>query len=150
MLHWSFDGLILDSILSQTNLLSLVELIIGLIILWIIVSIPAYLAGKVVTGGRSTFGEAMVATLFGPIVYAVTLFVVDFFLAALIGGGIAYVLALILAFIAWIWVYKASFRTSWLGGLGIAILTVIVFWILSIILSHLFPSIAPTQYFPSF
>jgi hypothetical protein len=142
--------LILDSILSQKNLLSLVVLIIGLIILWIIVSIPAYLAGKVVTGGRSTFGEAMLATLFGPIVYAITLFVVDFLLGAIIGTGIAYVFALILAFVAWVWVFKASFRTSWLGGLGIAILSVIVFWILSIILGFLFRSIIPAHYFPNF
>jgi hypothetical protein len=141
--------LILDSILSQTDLVGLVVLIIGLIILWIIVSIPVYLAGKVVTGGRSTFGEAMLATLFGPIVYAVTLFVVDFFLGAIIGGA-ASLIALILAFIAWVWVFKASFRTGWLGGLGIAILSVIVFWILSIILGFLFGSITTTHYFPSF
>jgi hypothetical protein len=120
-----------------------------LIILWIIVSIPAYLAGKVVTGGRSTFGEAMIATLFGPIVYAIALFVADFFLSAII-GGIAYVLALILAFIAWVWVFKASFRTSWLSGLAIAILSVIVFWILSIILGFLFGAIIPAHYFPNF
>jgi hypothetical protein len=120
-----------------------------LIILWIIVSIPAYLAGKVVTSGKSTFGEAMVATLFGPIVYAVTLIVVDYFLGAII-GGVAYVFALILAFIAWVWVFKASFRTGWLAGLGIAIITVIVFWILSIILSFLFGPITPVHYFPSF
>jgi len=142
--------LILDSILSQTNLLSLVLLIIGLIILWIIVSIPAYLAGKVVTGGRSTFGEAMIATLFGPIVYVITLFIVDFLLGAITGSSIAYVLALILAFIAWVWVYKASFRTSWLGGLAIAILVVIAFWILSIILGFLFGPIIPAHYFPNF
>lgn len=141
--------LILDSILSQTDLVSLVVLIIGLIILWIIVSIPAYLAGKVVTSGRSTFGEAMLATLFGPIVYAVTLFVVDYFLGAIIGGS-ASVIALILAFIAWVWVFKASFKTGWLGGLGIAIISVIVFWILSIILGWLFGSITPVQYFPRF
>jgi len=141
--------LILDSILSQTDLVSLVVLIVGLIILWIIVSIPAYLAGKVVTSGRSTFGEAMVATLFGPIVYAVTLFVADYFLGAII-GGIAYVFALILAFIAWVWVFKASFRTGWLAGLGIAIITVIVFWILSIILGFVFGPITPVHYFPSF
>jgi hypothetical protein len=142
--------LILDSILSQTNLLGLVLLIIGLIILWIIVSIPAYLAGKVVTSGRSTFGEAMIATLFGPIVYVITLFVVDFLLGAITGSSIAYVLALILAFIAWVWVYKASFRTSWLGGLAIAILVVIAFWILSIILGFLFGPIIPAHYFPNF
>jgi hypothetical protein len=141
--------LILDSILSQTDLVSLVVLIIGLIILWIIVSIPAYLAGKVVTSGRSTFGEAMLATLFGPIVYAVTLIVVDYFLGAIIGGA-ASVIALILAFIAWVWVFKASFKTGWLGGLGIAIISLIVFWILSIILGFLFGSITPVQYFPRF
>jgi hypothetical protein len=139
---------ILDSLLSQTNLVNLVEVIIGLVILWIIVSIPAYLAGKIVTAGRSTFGEAMLATLFGPIVYAITLVVVNSFLTAII-GGIAFTLALILAFIAWIWVFKASFRTGWLGGLGIALLTLIVFAILSIIVGSLFRSIIPPQYFPS-
>jgi len=139
--------LILDSILGQTDLFGLALLIVGLIILWIIVSIPAYLAGKFVTGGRSTFGEAMLATLFGPIVYAVTLFVVDFLLGAII-GTYAYVFALILAFIAWVWVFKASFRTGWLGGLAIAILSIIVFAILSIILGFLFRSIIPAQYFP--
>ena len=36
------------------TLLSLIAIIIGLVILWIIVSIPVYLAGKIVTGGRST------------------------------------------------------------------------------------------------
>jgi hypothetical protein len=141
--------LILDSILSQTDLVSLIVLIISLIILWVIVSIPVYLAGKVVTSGRSTFGEAMLATLFGPIIYAITLFVADTFLGAIIGGA-ASVIALILAFIAWVWVFKASFKTGWLGGLGIAILSVIVFWILSIILGFLFGSITPVQYFPRF
>jgi hypothetical protein len=140
--------LTLASLLSQTNLLNLVSLIIGLVILWIIVSIPAYLAGKIVTAGRSTFGEAMLATLFGPIVYAVTLFVVNTFLETII-GGVAFTLAFILAFIAWVWVFKASFRTGWLAGLGIAILTLIVFTILEIIVGSLFRSIIPPQYFPS-
>lgn len=59
--------------------------IIGLAILWIVISIPAWVAGKTITGGKSTFGDAMVATLFGPIIYIVTLIAVDFFLEALIG-----------------------------------------------------------------
>ena len=103
------------------TLTSLLVTIIGLIILWIIVSIPVWLAGKAVTGGKATFGDAMIATLFGPIVYAITIFVVGYFLGAAIGSS-AYIIALILALIAWIWVYKASFRTSWLGGIAIAIL----------------------------
>ena len=64
------------------TLTSLLVTIIGLIILWIIVSIPVWLAGKAVTGGKATFGEAMIATLFGPIVYAVTLFIVRYVLGA--------------------------------------------------------------------
>jgi len=56
---------------SGITLLDLLILIVGLVILWIIVSIPVYIAGKIVTAGKSTFGEAMLATLFGPIVYVI-------------------------------------------------------------------------------
>ena len=121
--------------------------VIGLFILWVFISIPAWLAGKAITGGRSTFGDAMVATLVGPIVYFVILIAVDFSLGALIGSG-AFVIALILAFIAWIWVYKASFRTGWLGGIAIAILAVIIFAIISIVLGALFGLAVPAHFFP--
>ena len=127
--------------------MSLLVTIIGLIILWIIVSIPVWLAGKAVTGGKATFGDAMIATLFGPIVYAVTLIIVDYFLGALIGST-AYIIALILAFIAWIWVYKASFKTGWLGGIAIAILAVIIFVVISIILGAVFGLVVPAPFFP--
>ena len=129
------------------TLTSLLVTIIGLIILWIIVSIPVWLAGKAVTGGKATFGEAMIATLFGPIVYAVTLIIVGYFLGALIGST-AYIIALILALIAWIWVYKASFRTGWLGGIAIAILAWIIFVVISIIFGALFGVVVPGTFFP--
>ena len=134
-------------IIGNMTLMSLLVTIIGLIILWIIVSIPVWLAGKTVTGGKATFGEAMIATLFGPIVYAVTLIIVDYFLGALIGST-AYIIALILAFIAWIWVYKASFKTGWLGGIAIAILAVIIFFVISIILGAVFGLVVPAPFFP--
>jgi hypothetical protein len=129
------------------TLTGLLVTIIGLIILWIVVSIPVWIASKAVTDGKGTFGEAMLATLFGPIVYAVTLILVDFFLGALIGSS-AYIIALILAFVAWIWVYKASFKTGWLGGIGIAILAVIIFAVISIVLGALFGLIVPAPFFP--
>ena len=129
------------------TLTSLLLTIIGLVILWIVVSIPVWLAGKAVTGGKATFGEAMIATLFGPIVYAITLIIVDYFLGALIGST-AYIIALILAFVAWIWVYKASFKTGWLGGVAIAILAVIIFAVISIVLGALFGLIVPAPFFP--
>jgi hypothetical protein len=127
------------------TLTSLLVTIVGLIILWIIVSIPVWLAGKAVTGGKATFGEALLATLFGPIVYAVTLFIVGYFLGA---GSTAYVIALILALVAWIWVYKASFRTGWLGGIAIAILAWIIFVVVSIIFGALFGVVVPGTFFP--
>jgi len=134
-------------IVGNMTLMSLLVTIIGLIILWIIVSIPVWLAGKAVTGGKATFGDAMIATLFGPIVYAVTLIIVDYFLGALIGST-AYIIALILALIAWIWVYKASFKTGWLAGIGIAILAWIIFVVISIIFGALFGIVVPGTFFP--
>ena len=134
-------------IIENMTLTSLLVTIVGLIILWIVVSIPVWLAGKAVTGGKATFGDAMIATLFGPIVYAVTLILVDFFLGALIGSA-AYIIALILAFVAWIWVYKASFKTGWLGGIAIAILAVIIFAVISIVLGAIFGLVVPAPFFP--
>ncbi len=134
-------------IIGNMTLTSLLVTIIGLIILWIVVSVPVWIAGKAVTGGKGTFGEAMLATLFGPVVYAVTLILVDFFLGSLIGSS-AYIIALILAFVAWIWVYKASFKTGWLGGIAIAILAVVVFAVISIVLGALFGLIVPAPFFP--
>jgi hypothetical protein len=134
-------------IFGNMTLTSLLVTIIGLIILWIVVSIPVWMAGKAITGGKGTFGEAMLATLFGPIVYVVTLILVDFFLGSFIGSS-AYLIGLILAFIAWIWVYKASFKTGWLGGIAIAILAVILFAVISIVLGALFGLIVPAPFFP--
>jgi hypothetical protein len=133
--------------LGSLTVMSLLVTILGLVILWIVISVPAWMAGKAITGGKSTFGDSMVATLFGPIVYVVTLIAVDFFLGKVIGSG-AFVIALLLAFIAWIWVYKSSFGTGWLGGIGIALLAVLVFAVLSVILGALFGLVVPASYFP--
>ncbi len=129
--------------------LTIAAIVVGLIIMWIIVSIPIYIAGKVVTAGKSTLGDAMIATLFGPIVYVVTLFVVDYFLSGLIGGN-AYIVALILAFIAWLWVFKSSFKTGLLGAFALAVLAIFVFVILSLLISTLLGIFIPAPFFPHF
>ena len=121
--------------------------IVGLIVLWIIISIPVWLAGKVATGGRGTFGEALLATLAGPIVYVVVSFLVDLFLGALIGST-ALVFGFVLALIAWIWVFKASFKTGWLKAVLIAILAWVIFIFLSILVGTLFGIIYPAPFFP--
>jgi drug/metabolite transporter (DMT)-like permease len=89
----------------------------------------------------------MVATLFGPIVYVVILVVLDYFLGATIGSW-GFIIALLLAFIGWIWVYKASFDTGWLGGLGIAVLAIVIFAVASVILGALFGIVVPASLFP--
>ncbi len=133
--------------IGDISLLSLVVLAVGLIILWVIVSIPVYIAGKVVTAGESTLGDAMIATLFGPIVYVVTLFAVQFLLGEFIASG-AYIWALIIAFIAWVGVFKASFKTSWLGALAIALLAILVFAGLSFLFGALLGVMVPAPFFP--
>ena len=125
------------------TVLNLIEIIIGLVILWIIVSIPVYLAGKIVTGGRSTFGEAMAATVLGPLVYFIVSVGVSYFLEGILGGA-AITLGFILAFVAWVWVYKKTFRTGWLGGLAIAILAILVFLLFYVIIGDILGKVIPS------
>ena len=117
--------------------------IVGLIILWIIVSIPVWLAGKAVTEGKATFGDALLASLAGPIVYFVVVFLVGYFL-----GAPALIFGYILALIAWVWVFKASFQTGWLRAILIAILAWVIFVVLSIIIGTLFGLVYPAPFFP--
>jgi hypothetical protein len=127
----------------DVSFLGILYTIIGLIILWIIVSIPVWLAGKAVTGGKATFGDALLATLAGPIVYFIVVFLVGYFL-----GASALIFGYILALIAWIWVFKASFHTGWLRAILIAILAWIIFVVLSIIIGALFGLVYPAPFFP--
>ncbi len=132
----------------ELSVSNIVFTIISLIILWILVSIPVWLAGKALTGGKATFGDALLATLAGPIVYFVVTFIVDFFLSAVIGSS-AFVFGYILALIAWVWVYKASFETGWLKAILIAILAWIIFVALSVIVGALFGVAYPSPFFPT-
>lgn len=128
------------------TLMGLLILVVGLVILWIIVSIPVYVAGKLVTSGRGGFGDAMLATLGGAFAYVVVFYAGTFFLSFIISPTIALVLSFILALIVWIAVYAAAFDTSWLGGLAIAIVGWAVLVILDIILVALFGVTFPKFY----
>lgn len=108
------------------------------ILMWIIVSIPVYIAAKIIKGGKASLGQAMLATLLGPIVFGFVRIVAMFFLEFL-GVSQAALLALILAFIFWLWVYKASFNTGWLQAFGIALLAVAFLIVISLIIGILIP-----------
>ena len=135
-------------IIGDLSLVGILVFVAGLIILWLIVSIPVYLAGKIVTAGEASFGDAMVATLFGPIVYVVTLFVSNFLLSALIGLMAAYFWALIIAFVGWVGIFKVSFKTGWLQGLAIALLAVLIFALMSILFGSFLGLTVPAPFFP--
>jgi hypothetical protein len=107
--------------------------LIGLIVLWIVVSIPVYFAGRAIKGRSAGFGQAMGATLGGVVVYYVIYFAVAFFLGAVIGPS-ADVLALILGLVAWLAVFRGAFHTTWLGAIGIVVIAWLILLVLDFIL----------------
>lgn len=130
-------------------------LLAGLLILWIAVSIPVWLAAKVMTLGKARFTRAMLVTAVGPVIYAIVLLISSFALSITVGQQfLVAALSFILAFIAWIGVFKVGFYTGWLRALGIALLATIVFIVIGAIvtlaLQALVPSTPPITPFPSF
>jgi hypothetical protein len=120
------------------------SVIIGLLVLWIIVSIPVWIAAKILTVGRVKFSRAMLVTALGPIVYAIVFFILAALLTAIVGDPtVPVIIGFIAAFIAWIGVFKKGFDTGWLRALGIAILAIIVFALIGFIISLLIQSIVP-------
>ncbi len=125
-------------------LVTVLAVLIGLIVLWILVSIPVWIAAKVLTLGRAKFTRAMLVTAIGPIIYAVVLFVSTVVLSLAFGENTWLgALAFIIAFIAWIGVFKKGFDTGWLRALGIAILATVVFVVLGIVITLVMQLIAP-------
>ena len=118
--------------------------IIGLLVLWIIVSIPVWVAAKILAMGRVSFSRAMLVTALGPIVSAVVFFIFAALLTAIVGDPtLPVIIGLIVAFVAWIGVFKRGFHTGWLRALGIAILAIIVFAVIGLIVSLLMQVIVP-------
>jgi hypothetical protein len=118
--------------------------IIGLLVLWIIVSIPVWVAAKILAMGRVSFSRAMLVTALGPIVSVVVFFIFAALLTAIVGDPtLPVIIGLIVAFVAWIGVFKRGFHTGWLRALGIAMLAVILFAVIGLIVSLLMQVIVP-------
>ena len=111
--------------------------IVGLAVLWVVVSVPVYFAAKLVKGERAGFGDALGATLGGIIVYWIVFLVVAYALGAVIGPS-AEVFALILGVLAWLAVFRKTFRTSWFGAVGIVVLAWLILIVLDVILVAIF------------
>ncbi len=120
------------------------SVIIGLLVLWIIVSIPVWIAAKILTRGRVKFSRAMLVTALGPIIYAIVFFLFAALLTAIVGDStVPIITGFIVAFIAWIGVFKKGFDTGWLRALGIAILAIIAFAVIGLLISFLIQLIVP-------
>jgi hypothetical protein len=124
----------------------IITLLILLVAVWAVLSLPVYIAAKMVTSGRASFLAAMGATLLGPIVYAITIFIASILLGAFTGFATT-PLALIIAFIAWLAVYKSVFNTGWFGAFLIAILAAIVFAVVSLLIANILGPATPAGFF---
>lgn len=121
-----------------------VTVIIALLILWIIVSIPVWVAAKILTVGRVKFSRAMLVTAVGPLIYAIVFFISATVLSSAIGDlTLPIIIGFIIAFIAWIWVFKRGFHTGWIRALGIAILAIVIFAAIGVLISLVIQAIVP-------
>ena len=147
--------LAIASALNALPTWSIFALLLGLLILWIKVSIPVWIAAKILTVGKARFTRAMLVTAVGPIIYAAVFIISGAVLAVTVGEQFAVAaLSFIIAFIAWIGVFKWGFETGWLRALGIAILATALFIVLGIIitiaLQAVVPDVPPITPFPTF
>jgi hypothetical protein len=86
----------------------------------------------------------MLVTALGPITYAVVFFISAALLAAIVRDPtLPLVIGFVVAFIAWIGIFKIGFDTGWLRALGIAFLAIIVFAVIGFIISFLIQLIVP-------
>lgn len=148
--------MLLDQLLLQADVvIAAIVVFFGLLIMWIIVSVPVYLAAKLVTLGKARFTRAMIVTAVGPVIYGIVFFLSNAALSATLGQQfLIAAISFILAFIAWIGVFKLGFDTGWVRALAIAFVAVIVFVIIGAIvtagLHAIVPSAPPITPFPSF
>jgi hypothetical protein len=138
--------LLLQELLFQATEIATIAaaVIVGLIALWIIVTVPVWIAAKILTLGKARFTRAMLVTAVGPIVYAIVFFVSAAVLTIALGDPVLpAVIAFIIAFIAWIGVFKKGFDTGWLRALAIAILAIVVFAIIGAIITLIMQAVVP-------
>jgi hypothetical protein len=120
------------------TLAGLLVLVVALVILWMVISIPVYAAGKLVTAGKGTFGDAMSATLGGALAYILVLWGGSILLTVIVSPALAVALSFVLALFVWIAVYSASFDTGLLGGIAIAVVGWAVLVVMDLFLINVF------------
>ncbi|PWU80044.1 MAG: hypothetical protein DLM72_14260 [Candidatus Nitrosopolaris wilkensis] len=79
----------------------------------------------------------MLVTAAGPILYALVLIISTSLISFVIGNQSATItsLGLIIAFVAWIYVFKRGFETGWIKAVGIALFAIVLFVFMSIVIA---------------
>ena len=121
----------------------IIPLVLSLIGLWVITSLPVYISARSLTRNRVGFGQAMGATLLGPLAYASVFFISNIILNLTISDPSFMLLAFILSVLAWLATFKVIFRTGWLVTIGIVVLAIIVFVIGAVVLGFIFFTLMP-------
>ena len=114
----------------EALLITIIVLLIG----WVIISIPLWLAAKVMTGGKATIGAAMLGTLLGVLVFAFIYFLTFVVSSTFVSQATAGAVSLFFGFLAFLALYKGLFNVGWIGALAIAILAVIFTAIVAVII----------------
>lgn len=130
----------MSSLALSAGLASVIGIILTIIIAWIVISIPLYLAGKLISGKHTTFGRAMLAAIVAPVVTLFFFFLVTVGLTLFL-GPFALIIGGIVAIGVLSYVYASIFDTSLFGGFGIAILGTIITYIMTLIVAALMVSL---------
>jgi len=125
------------------DLASIIIAITSLVIIWAIVSIPVWISAKIFLSRRASFGRAMLVTAVGPIVYAVVLIISTTIMS--LGNRLSLItsLGVVLAFLAWIYVFKRGFETGWIRATAIAIVAILVFVVIGVAIGSFTHLIVP-------
>ncbi|ABP94752.1 MULTISPECIES: hypothetical protein [Metallosphaera] len=106
-------------------LIGILIFILSLIIAWVIASVPVWLSAKLFSS-KASLGKAMVATFVG---------ILAFLILDRLISPFSHLIALIVGFIAVLWVFKTIFDVGWLSSLGIAIVAFVITMIILVILA---------------
>ena len=130
----NFVPLFLSSKLGAVvSIAGILILLVGFILAWIVSAFFVWVAAKIVTGKRATFGRALLAALLGPIVFEIFYFIFAVGLSVVIGPALGSFIAIIISILVLSALYGSIFRTGILRGFLIAILVVIVTFVITFI-----------------
>ncbi len=97
-------------------LLELMVLLVILLVIWVVVSLPVFLASRVVEEGTS-YTKAMLATLSGIVASYVVMKLLE---------PMSPEISQVAGFLATIVIYKAIFETGWAKAFAIAVIAIVV------------------------